>query len=155
MKLYLMRHGEAVHPAMDARVPLSGRGHGDVLKIAKYLKNIPVFFDAVWHSPKARAEETAQIVADVLGMDKACFQIQPELVPEGSVDSVRQQIEAAAKNGRLAHLLIVSHFPFLPSLLASLTAGVSGGVSFTTAEVRCCVYENGLWRVQWSRKPGI
>ncbi|HMM83232.1 MAG TPA: histidine phosphatase family protein [Terrimesophilobacter sp.] len=59
--LYLVRHGEqqdAEHGMPDG--PLSARGKRQAGAIAKRLAAVP--FDAAWHSPLQRAEETARIM---------------------------------------------------------------------------------------------
>ncbi|MEO6942540.1 MAG: histidine phosphatase family protein [Terrimesophilobacter sp.] len=59
--LYLVRHGEqkdAEHGMPDG--PLSARGKRQARAIASRLSSVP--FDAAWHSPLQRAQETAQIM---------------------------------------------------------------------------------------------
>lgn len=63
--LYLVRHGEqqdAEHGMPDG--PLSARGKRQARAIAKRLVNVP--FDAAWHSPLQRAQETARIMTNHL-----------------------------------------------------------------------------------------
>ena len=59
--LYLVRHGEqqdAEHGMPDG--PLSTRGKRQARAIASRLASVP--FDAAWHSPLQRAQETASIM---------------------------------------------------------------------------------------------
>lgn len=61
--LYLVRHGEqqdAQHGLPDG--PLSPRGVRQARALAERLGGVP--FDAAWHSPLERAEETARIMTD-------------------------------------------------------------------------------------------
>nr|WP_217271294.1 histidine phosphatase family protein [Frigoribacterium sp. VKM Ac-2836] len=61
--LYLVRHGEqqdAEHGLPDG--PLSERGKRQVRLLAERLGGVP--FDAAWHSPLERAEETAAIMTE-------------------------------------------------------------------------------------------
>ncbi len=63
--LYLVRHGEhqdAEHGLIDG--PLSPRGVRQAGLIADRLSGVP--FDAVWHSPLERANQTARVVAERL-----------------------------------------------------------------------------------------
>ena len=151
-----MRHGQAVHPAVDPKMPLSERGREEVLKSAAHLKESHAVLDAIWHSPKQRALETAQLMAAALGVDPEKLEVQKELVPESTDDGPRQKIEAAARSGRWNGLLIVSHMPFLPRLAAALTGGLSGNVEFETAGILCMNQdqEQGPWRIEWSKNPG-
>jgi serine/threonine-protein phosphatase PGAM5 len=63
--LYLVRHGEqqdAEHGMPDG--PLSARGTRQAELIAGRLSGVP--FTGAWHSPLRRAEETAQVFAQLL-----------------------------------------------------------------------------------------
>lgn len=71
--LYLARHGEhqdAEHGLVDG--PLSPRGRRQAQLLADRLSGVR--FDAVWHSPLMRAEQTAEAVAKRM----------PALAPEAS-----------------------------------------------------------------------
>jgi phosphohistidine phosphatase len=152
VKLILMRHGEALHPAVDPQMRLSPRGQRDAVKMGEYLKSIGLVIDAVWHSPKARALETAQTVASALGLDPAILQQHPELVPEGDVVGTKDRIEWVRKAGVCQGLLIVSHMPFLPQLTARLTGDVSG-TDFDTASAACFLFLDGVWTREWFQEP--
>ena len=152
MKLYLMRHGEALHPAVDPEMRLSPRGRDDAAKMGEYFKREGIFIDAVWHSPKARALETAQCMAETLGLDPAILQLQREIVPEGDVARIKDCITKAEKSGDYRGLLIVSHMPFLPQLTASLTGG-SGAADFNTASAACFLFLDGAWTREWFKDP--
>ena len=152
MKLYLMRHGEALHPAVDPEMRLSPRGRRDTAKMGECFKREGIVIDAVWHSPKARALETAQCMADILGLDPAVLQTQKELTPEGNVECTKERIHAAQKTGHYQGLLIISHLPFLPQLTASLSGG-SGRTDFETASAACFLFLDGVWTRKWLKEP--
>jgi len=152
VKLYLMRHGEALHPAVDPEMRLSPQGREDAAKMGEYFKREDVQIDAVWHSPKARAMETAQCVAAVLGLNPAILELQRELVPEGDVARTKERITKAEKSGGYRGLLIVSHMPFLPQLTASLTSQ-SSGFDFNTASAACFLFSAGAWTREWFKDP--
>ena len=151
MKLYLMRHGEALHPSIDPEMHLSPRGRAEVVKMAGYLKRPEAAIDAIWHSPKARAVETAQTVAEVMGFDPKRLHTQVDLVPEAGAEAAKARIEAAQQSG-VRGLLIISHMPFLPKLTAAL-AGPSNQTDFETAGAACFTWKNGLWEREWSSAP--
>jgi len=152
VKLYLMRHGEALHPAVDPEMRLSPRGRQDAAKMGEYFKHEGLLIDAVWHSPKARAIETAQCVAGILGLSPSMLQLQKELVPEGDVAGTKGRIIKAEKAGEYRGLLIVSHMPFLPQLAASLT-GHSAAADFDTASAACFFLLEGMWTREWFKDP--
>lgn len=151
MKLYLMRHGEALHPAMDPQMHLSPRGTADVTRMGGHLRALSIRVDAVWHSPKQRAMQTAQLVAEALGFEAAHLNMYPDLEPEGDVESAKARIDALAQSG-CQGLLIVSHMPFLPKLTLAL-AGPSGYTDFDTAQAAFFLFSKGLWTREWSQEP--
>lgn len=81
--LYLVRHGEqqdAEHGLPDG--PLSARGKRQAQAIASRLAKVP--FDAVWHSPLQRAEETARTVASSLpGAEPQATSLLFDCIPSG------------------------------------------------------------------------
>lgn len=70
MELVLVRHGLPMRvenePGMPADPPLSEKGHEQARLVAAWLA--PEGFDAVYSSPMRRAVETAQPLADRLGL---------------------------------------------------------------------------------------
>lgn len=152
MKLYLMRHGEALHPAVDPEMRLSPRGRQETLTMGEFFKREGVVIDAVWHSPKARALETAQAMAETLGLNPAVLQLQRELVPEGDAASTHDRINRAEKDSQFQGLLIVSHLPFLPQLTGLLT-GQSSQTDFDTASAACFIFSEGVWTREWLKEP--
>ncbi|MGD0614137.1 MAG: phosphoglycerate mutase family protein, partial [Verrucomicrobiota bacterium] len=74
MKLYILRHGDAVEHG-DPRYkendrPLTPKGIQRTKLLAHALRQMEVSFDAVFSSPLARARETAEIVARGLPLEK-------------------------------------------------------------------------------------
>lgn len=68
MKLYFMRHGDAVDIAeSDAARPLSDLGQLEVRQISTALQRINVAPTHLFASPRIRAQQTAHIVAEILG----------------------------------------------------------------------------------------
>ena len=72
MLFYCVRHGESVYNAErriqgQSNVPLSPLGREQSRAVAAALVRLPI--DAVYASPLARALETAQIVAEPLGLE--------------------------------------------------------------------------------------
>lgn len=110
--LFLVRHGRAVEdaPGGDAARALTAEGRGEVACVGRALQAFGVRPDAIWHSPYARALETAILLGEALGVRK----LVPEsaLVPSSSAErALRLLLEAASPT-----LLVVSHMPLLPAL---------------------------------------
>lgn len=70
MKLYFVRHGEAVDLApSDHSRELTERGIERVEKSAKVLKRLGIAPTVIYSSPRIRAKQTAEIIAETLGLD--------------------------------------------------------------------------------------
>ncbi len=117
MKIYLMRHGQADPGMSSGRYGLTSRGQEDVRAVASKLKRDGVSPHQLWHSGKTRAEETAEIVWQVLGSSFSCEK-KAGLLPEDSAQAAAEMIQEWFLEHRDQNLMIVSHLPFLPALVA-------------------------------------
>jgi phosphohistidine phosphatase len=153
MKLYLAQHGEAVSKAEDPERPLSEQGRRDVRAIAALLKGGGVRVERVWHSGKARAEQTARVLAGAL-------------LPRGRKP---QAIEGIGPNAPVAEFsvdadvweedtLVVGHLPFMARLVALLTTGDSERdiVGYSPGSVICLERTDaGHWVMLWMVRPDL
>jgi phosphohistidine phosphatase len=124
MNLYLMRHGIAVaadEPGIssDGARPLTPKGTKRIRRAARGLRRLGISFDAILTSPLVRARQTAEIVADTLGLEAQLEEIS-ELVPESSVDRL---MSGLIRFQDKKHLLLVSHNPLLGYAYAFLIGG--------------------------------
>ena len=62
MHLYLVQHGRSKSGEVDTERRLTERGRADVEKVAALIKSFKLHIDSIWHSGKARAAETADIL---------------------------------------------------------------------------------------------
>jgi len=62
VNIYLMQHGKPVPKDKDPEKPLSERGRDEVQNIAGFLKKAGIQVEAVYHSGKTRARQTAEIM---------------------------------------------------------------------------------------------
>lgn len=69
MRLYFLRHADALPGADDAVRPLSKLGQRQAKAVADLLVNAGVVFDAAYTSPLVRARETAEIILPVTNND--------------------------------------------------------------------------------------
>ena len=71
VELYLLRHADAGDPVTwdgpDAARPLSSKGEKQSERLGRFLAGIGFRPDAIISSPKLRASQTAEIVAERLG----------------------------------------------------------------------------------------
>lgn len=113
-ELFLVRHGkaEAASSGGDAARVLTREGREDIAAAGRGLAALSVRPTALWHSPYARAVETAGLLAGPLAVGAAALRAEPLLVPGGSVERAgRAILDADAQS-----LLCVSHMPLLPEL---------------------------------------
>lgn len=118
MRLYIMRHGEAAQAGSDAARPLSARGRAEAVKVANFLLNSGSPVEGIWHSPLARAVETAALVERTLGQPVP-LETRTDLVPNASAEAFFDQYRIEERD----NLLLVSHLPFVDNLLSLLATG--------------------------------
>ncbi|MFZ5802283.1 MAG: phosphohistidine phosphatase SixA [Candidatus Omnitrophota bacterium] len=119
MKLFLVRHGDAVPEYVDTARPLSKDGRQEIEKIAQFLKEKQVKVDLLLTSDKKRAEETADILADGLGF-QGPRETRKELGPSAQVLDLLQIVEEAALTQPDWNLMIVGHLPSIYLLAKAL-----------------------------------
>ncbi|MFB3305563.1 phosphohistidine phosphatase SixA [Pseudomonas sp. AMR01] len=115
MKLWILRHGEAeAHAPSDAQRNLTEHGRGEALRSAANLIGQPI--SAIIASPYVRAQQTAQLVREVLGFDPEICTV-PWLTPDSSPLQVLEELRTDD------NVLLVSHQPLVGSLISFLQHG--------------------------------
>ena len=149
MDLYLVRHGEAYSSEERFERPLNPRGQNEVLQIASFLKNEHCQIDAIFHSEKLRAIQTAEIIADTLGLNHK-LKVLPTLDPDEDVFRLIGDIHEFMVN-----TLIVGHLPNLALLSSFIIKGniSTPSLSFLTATTACFEYKDEQWNLRWSVEP--
>ena len=66
MRAYLVQHGKANSADEDPNRGLSDEGRDEVTRIAEFLAALRISVSLIQHSGKARAEETAHLLADAI-----------------------------------------------------------------------------------------
>lgn len=128
MELFILRHGIAADKD-DARYkkdedrPLTEEGHKKTLRIARRMKELGLSFDLVLSSPLARARQTAEITASVLGC-KNKLKFSPHLAPAGDKGALVRQLNGQKPRPKRA--LLVGHEPYLSELTSTLLVGKPG-----------------------------
>ncbi|MCM8775730.1 MAG: phosphohistidine phosphatase SixA [Candidatus Omnitrophica bacterium] len=158
MKLYLMRHGEAMPESVNPDKPLTDKGKEDVQKVAAYLKKSGITLDAVWHSTKTRAKETAQTMVEGMGLPVIC-EAHDGLSPNDSVDEIVEKIRGFSCEKADGSLLVVGHVPFLGKLAVCLLSGSKSSESsemteFLPAGILCLEQKGETdWQSKWMLNP--
>ena len=124
MKIYLIRHSNAVDPGTpgyedDSTRPLTEKGRDKMDRIASALIGLEVKPDLIVSSPYVRARETAEIVAKMLKYKKD-LAFSDALVPMGEADEVIGEIN---EKYHVDELVLVGHEPNMSTLIGTLTAG--------------------------------
>ena len=152
MKLYLVRHGEAVSSDVDPARPLSRRGRTEVRRVAHFLARAGVSPQSIRHSGKRRAEQTAELLADALGTTTPVEEL-PGLDPHDPTDEFLYILREWTED-----TMVVGHLPFLEKLVSRLLVGDENAsiVSFSPATMVCLERaEAGQWYVVWMVRPEL
>lgn len=120
MRIHLVRHSVPdLTPDDDGKVPddpsLSDEGRDIVKRLAKKLSSDDNIPSAIYASPSARTQETAEILRDILGLDdvKTVDSIGPN-------QSIRGLVQKLAKQG-VKNPMIVSHHESIHAGLRTLS----------------------------------
>ena len=137
MRIYLVRHGEAV-PEEDAGSDrdrwLSPRGREHARVLGRLLREQNLSIDSIVSSPLPRAVQTAELIAsgvDYLGAIASWRCLEPSAQPH---------VAARDLPGAGAGVIVVGHEPSISALGAHLL-GRPSFPPFRTAQ--CCAIEDG------------
>ncbi len=149
--LYLVRHGEAASKTENSERPLTEKGRADVTKLAEFLKPMDISIDAVWHSGKARAAQTAEILASA-ARNEPCITARKDLSPNDPIENIAAELSALDKD-----VMIVGHLPFMSRLLSQLTTGrTNEAAGFNESAMACLERDHGgKWWLTWMVHPGM
>lgn len=144
MKIYLMRHGHAASPGSGKPSVLTPQGDKDAAKVGHWLRKNIQPPQALWYSPLPRASQTAGIIQKLLALPPETLLERAELVPEGNASGIYREIHK-----KTGDLMLVSHMPFLKSLLAHFfdPGEHPEALDFPTAGV--CALETGKGKTKW------
>ncbi len=145
--IYLVRHADAVSDEVDPARPLSAKGRDQVAKVCAVLRKSPGFRPAeFWHSPLARARETAELMAKGMGLPSPVL-LRPGLEPDDDPEKVIPALEAEERS-----IAVVGHEPHLGVLASLMVHGpVLGGIyfPFQKAGVLALSRDGKRWRAEW------
>jgi phosphohistidine phosphatase len=152
MRVYLVQHGQSKSEQEDPQRRLTDKGIGEVKKVADFLRSLELKLDAVWHSGKARAQQTAELLAEAVSAWDRVVQ-REGLGPKDQVAPTKQTLE---KTG--GDVMIVGHLPFLGKLAALLVIGSEANeiVEFQFGCVVCIERrDGGKWKIAWMIAPAL
>jgi phosphohistidine phosphatase len=118
MRLYFLRHAEALDGIDDAARPLSPRGWRQARCMGRFLEEANISFDLAYSSPLVRAYETAEAL---LHCCSAVAGTQLRKVDVLLNDCTQKQFEGWLRALPDAeHVLLVGHAPTLPERVRAL-----------------------------------
>jgi phosphohistidine phosphatase len=152
MRVYLIQHGESKSEEKDPQRRLTDKGIGDVQTVADFLRPLKLAVDAVWHSGKARAQQTGELLAEAVGARDRVVQ-REGLGPKDQVATTKEALEQTGGD-----VMIVGHLPFLGKLVALLVTSSEENeiVEFQFGSVVCIERrDDGKWKVVWMITPAL
>jgi len=142
-ELYLVHHGDAVGAEIDPQRPLSPSGRKATERLAADAATRGAKPEAVWHSGKLRAKQTAEIFW------RACnalaeFSATRDLQPDDGASFMRDRLRHEPRR-----LMLVGHFPHLPKLLALLLDRDTAAFPLHGIVTLSSEDEGASWREVW------
>ena len=147
MKLYIMRHGQAEDTGQEQTLTAAGRA--DIENLASMLGRHGIHVERILHSGKTRARQTAEIMASHIS-DAVKPEVHPHIKPNDNPQALLGDIHQWNDD-----TLVVSHLPFLPTLLSLLTPAISGhsAISFEPGTIICLSPADDVWEIEWVESP--
>ncbi len=146
MELYLVQHAAARSEQEDPLRSLTNDGTLTVTRMANLAKSVGIRVDAIWHSGKARAAQTAEILASAIAVSQGVLQ-REGLAPNDPIAPIAKELSSFNED-----LMIVGHMPFLGKLASALIDGDESAdiIAFQQGGVACLERdEDNIWRVKW------
>ncbi|WP_297858610.1 phosphohistidine phosphatase SixA [Meiothermus sp.] len=139
MQLYLIRHAIALDAAPgqpDEARPLSQDGIQKFIGVARGLKRLGVRLDRLYHSPRLRAVQTAELLVPLLDGET-------EVTPYLAAEPGPELLQTLQGNS----VALVGHEPWISDLCAWLLYGRRGGAAFPFKK-------GGVAHLEGTPKPG-
>ena len=153
LRLHLLRHADAGDPGRwegpDAARPLSSKGVRQAERLGRLLANAGFETDAVITSPKVRATQTAEAVAEALGV---AVLVDDRLA--GGLDST-VVTELLADAGSPSRAVLVGHDPDFSWLLSALVGAELAMKKGAMARVDVTALREGGGTLRWLITPEL
>lgn len=152
MALYLVQHGKSLPRELNPDQGLSDEGVADVKRIAGVARGYRVHVNAILHSGKKRAEETAILLG--ISMEPPGGVRRAEGL--GPLDAVAPWAEVIKA---VEDVMLVGHLPFMERLTSFLVLGTEQPVifKFQNGGIVCLDQsaEGSSWYIKWALMPNI
>ena len=152
MRAYLVQHGKAKTAEEDPNRGLTDEGREEVARVGQFLSGLRISVSLIQHSGKARAEETAHILASTIRCTAGpCHTdgLDPSDDPSFAANFLQIYTD---------DILIVGHLPHLERLTSLLLTGNPDrrSVQFRNGGVVCLEKQaHGSWSLMWAVVPEL
>ena len=142
MELYIVRHALAEplskhNGFSDEKRVLTDEGRKRLIEVVKGLRKLGVEPDLILTSPLARALQTAEVMAESLGMNRNTVQQTTALSPGAMVEQLFAEIKS--QDG-MESIALVGHQPDLGKLISTI---INSGESDMSVQLKkagvCCI----------------
>ena len=150
MALFLVQHGLSLPKEKDPGKGLSEKGLEDTKRIAEVAKAYKIPVSTIMHSGKNRAEQTALIFNETLGLKEPCKTMQG-IKPLDDVKVIGDGIDPNANT------MIVGHLPFMEKFVSYLVTKKEDLkiYKFQNSGIVCLDNEEDGWFIKWTLNPDI
>jgi len=151
MKVYLVRHGEAMSGEQDAQRGLTEAGMSHVAAVAGFLAHYGACRPArIVHSGKKRARQTAALLAERLSGREA--EAVTDLDPMADPGAWAEHLA-----GLHDDVMLVGHLPHMARLASLLLVGTPDAdiVRFVAAGAVCLERDQTGWSLSWMLTPEL
>lgn len=122
MEIYLVRHGAAYEKEEDPERHLNNDGVNQCHLTGRALKRLDIAFDLIVSSPKARARQTAEIIAEEVGYSREDIKITETLEPTATPKDTISYLNDFTDVKRI---MLAGHLPLLGYLSSELLVNTS------------------------------
>ena len=135
---------------VDPSQPLSSQGRKEVETIAGAFLRTGLSLEAILHSEKLRAHQTAEILHKKLQEIPQLLSFS-YLKPNDPIEPLLRELDAYES------LMVVGHLPYLEQLLAYLLTNQNSVpiIKLSTAALAALSEENGRWQLDWLITPDL
>lgn len=120
MEIYLVRHGSPYAKMEDPERRLNDDGIKESHQVGKVFKQFYMDLDMIASSPKTRARQTAEIIAEEVGYSKNQIKITKALEPTVPAEEAISYLKDFTDKNRI---LLVGHLPSIGEIASELISG--------------------------------
>lgn len=137
MNIYLIRHGQAERSQDSGEKELTQTGKEKVEKNTKLWKHLIPKFDYIISSPKKRAVQTAETIAEAYNIGKDNFIVDDKISSGSKVEDVTELANSLDSED----IAFVGHLPDVQNHLADLVSKSGMQAEFSTSGIAKVKYE--------------